>query len=57
MHVQGKQTIENKSNMPIETLYVNLANTYKTTLDIPKATLDIDDKRLSFQIYRLQPAL
>ncbi len=57
MRMLGKQTIKNKSDVSIDTLYVNLANTYKTNLEIPHATLEIDDKKLSFQTYRLQPAL
>ena len=57
MRMVGKQTIQNKSDASIETLYVNLASTYKTTLDIPNAKLELDDRNLAFQTYRLQPAL
>ena len=53
----GKQTILNKSETPIEKLYVNLANTFETILAIPNAKLEVDDKKLAFQTYRLQPAL
>ncbi len=57
MRMQGKQMILNKSEGPIDTLYVNLAATYKTTLEIPNATLEVDDEKLACQTYRLQPAL
>ncbi len=57
MRMAGKQTILNKSEAPIDTLHVNLANLYETTLEIPNAKLEVDDKKLACQTYRLQPAL
>ncbi len=57
MRMLGTQMIQNKSDVLIDTLYVNLAPTYKTILEIPHATLEMDDKKLAFQSYRLQPAL
>lgn len=57
MRMQGTQTIANISETPIETLYVNLASTYETTLNIPNSKLEIDDKKLSWQSYRLQKSL
>ncbi|MCY2985469.1 MAG: M1 family aminopeptidase [Planctomycetota bacterium] len=57
MRMAGKQSIANKSDTAIDTLYVNLAPTYETTLEIPNAKLERDDKQLACQTYRLQPAL
>ena len=57
MRMQGTQTIENVSETPIETLYVNLASTYETSLNIPNAELEIDDKKLAWRSYRLQTPL
>ena len=57
MRMSGKQSIVNKSETAIDTLYVNLAPTYETTLEIPNAKLELDDKELSCQTYLLQPAL
>ena len=57
MTMRGKQTIQNKTESPIDMLYVNVSPTYKTKLDIPNAKLDKDEKDLAFRIYRLEPAI
>ena len=57
MRMQATQKIVNKSEAPIDKLIVNLAPTYKTTLDIPGASLELDDEQLACQTYRLEPAL
>ncbi len=57
MRMRGKQTIQNKSDVPIDLFYVNVQATYQTTLDIPNAKLELDAKELAFQTYRLRPAL
>jgi ABC-2 type transport system permease protein len=57
VRMAAKQTIQNKSESPIETLYVNVAPNFKTTLEIPNATLELDDKRLNIRVYKLSPPL
>jgi len=57
MRMRGKQTIQNKSDGPIDLLYVNVSATYKTTLEIPNAKLEKDEKELAFLTYRMTPAM
>lgn len=57
MVMKGTQTIANKSEQPIEMLYINVSPSYETTIDIPGATLQDDDARLAMRTYRLTPPL
>lgn len=57
MRMSAKQTIQNKSEAPIEKLYVDVQPNYETTLNIPNATLELDDEKHAIRIYRLQPPL
>ena len=52
--MKGTQKIANKSEQPIETLYLNIAANYETTLDIPAASLLEDDELLLMRTYRLE---
>ncbi len=54
---RGEQQIVNKSDKPIERVYMNLAGQYDTSLTIAGAALEKDDKRLRFQTYRLSPPM
>ncbi len=60
MVMKGKQVIANKSDQPIELLYLNVMPNYETTIEIAGALLQEDDDRLSMRTYRLdspmQPA-
>lgn len=51
------QTIVNKSDGPIETLYLNVAPQFDTDIEIPRAILVEDDQRLLMRTYRLDPPL
>ncbi len=53
MRLSAVQKIANKSDAPIETLYVNVTPQYDTDIQIPGATLEVDDERLSMRTYRL----
>ncbi len=55
--LQATQTIVNKSQSVIEKLYVNTAPYFETDIDIPRATLVEEDKRLQMRIYELSPAM
>jgi ABC-2 type transport system permease protein len=57
MRMSAKQTIQNKSQSPIDVLYINVEPTYKTTIQIPNATLELDDDKHSIRTYRINPAL
>lgn len=57
MKMFGTQTIVNKSDQPIDTLYINVANSYETTLEIPNAALEKDDKDMGIRVYKLQPEM
>jgi len=54
MVMQGRQTITNKSEKAIDMLYVNVAPNFETTIEIPGASLQEDDDRLSMRTYRLE---
>lgn len=54
---RAEQQIVNRHASPIDRIYINLAPDYETSLSLPGAALEKDDKRLKFQIYRLSPPL
>ncbi|MCU0709929.1 MAG: ABC transporter permease [Pirellula sp.] len=51
--MKATQTIANKSDRPIDTLYLNVAPIYETTIEIDGASLVTDDERLSMRTYKL----
>lgn len=53
----GTQVIANKSDQPIDTFYVNVAPTFETTMQIPNATLEKDDKDMGVRVFKMQPAM
>jgi ABC-2 type transport system permease protein len=53
MVMKGNQTIANRSNKAIDTFYLNVDSDYDTTLEIPGATLESNDERLSLRTYKL----
>jgi ABC-2 type transport system permease protein len=57
VRMSAKQTIQNKTELPIDTLYVNVASTFMTTIDINNATLKTDDEKHGMRIYTLKPPL
>ncbi|HMP79018.1 MAG TPA: M1 family aminopeptidase, partial [Pirellulaceae bacterium] len=57
LELRGEQRMVNRSAEPIERLYVNTADKYETTLDIPGATLEDSYPHLHFFVYRLDSPL
>ncbi|MEQ1826842.1 MAG: M1 family aminopeptidase [Pirellula sp.] len=57
IRMKGEQTIQNKSESPIETLYVDVAPTFDTTIEIENATIKENDEKHSVRVYTLAPAL
>jgi ABC-type transport system involved in multi-copper enzyme maturation permease subunit len=57
IRMQGRQTIRNKSDSAIDTLYVQLAPTYETQVDIPRSSLKEDDKPHFVRVYTLSPPM
>ena len=55
--LKGDQTIVNRSQEPIEKLFINLANDYETVLAVENATLVEEVEGLDVQIYRFDPPL
>jgi ABC-type transport system involved in multi-copper enzyme maturation permease subunit len=51
------QQVKNETANPIDTLYVTTDRNFQESLSLPGARLTTDDKRLSFQIYKIAPAL
>ena len=57
LRMSASQTITNKTEEPIETLIVQVDPLYETTVEIPNATLVLDDKDLSVRTYQMAPAM
>ena len=55
--LRGKQTIQNKSDQPIEKLYLNLADDYTTEVTIEGTVLEESLDELNYQIHRFEPSL
>ncbi len=55
--LKGDQTIVNRSDEPIEKLFIYVADDFETELDIDHATLEENFEDLNFRIYRLDPPL
>lgn len=59
LYAQATITLKNKTNRPIDSLHLS----YSTdgiklqSVDLPNATLAMDDNRLGYRVYRLSPAL
>lgn len=57
MRMRGVQSIQNKSDVPISTLVVNVAPSFLTSIEIQNANLSLDDKLNAVRLYELTPAL
>jgi hypothetical protein len=57
VRLQAEQTIRNKSESPIEWLYLNVAPNMKTSIEIERAALETEDERLMMQVYRVDPPM
>jgi hypothetical protein len=57
IRLQAEQTIRNKSESPIEWLYLNVAPNMKTSIEIERAALETEDERLMMQVYRVDPPM
>lgn len=55
--MKGDQQLINKSNGPIEMLYLSLNSEYTHKVEIEGATLVKDDQELEFQQYRFDPPM
>jgi len=55
--MRGHQQIKNETNDPIDTLYLSLDHDFTSSIELDGAQLAKDDKRLSFQIYKLTTPL
>jgi len=55
--MHGDQEIANETNAPIQQLHVTLANLYETDIQLDGATVEADDTRLLYRIYRLAKPL
>lgn len=59
LYAQATMTLKNKTSNPIDSLHLS----YSTegiklqSVDLPNATLAMDDDRLGYRVYRLSPAL
>ena len=57
VRLQAEQTIRNKSEAPIDRLYLNVAPNMKTSIEIERAKLVSEDERLMVKIYSLDPPM
>jgi aminopeptidase N len=57
LRLHGRQTIKNKSDESIDTVYIALADNYETELTIERAILAEEFEDFNYQIYKLDPPL
>ncbi len=55
--MKGQQTLENRSEAPIETIYIAVADGFETSVTIEKATLQEDFEDYLYQVYKVDPPL
>ncbi|HEX8264034.1 MAG TPA: M1 family aminopeptidase [Pyrinomonadaceae bacterium] len=55
--MRGEEILQNKTDAPVDKVHLNLAVNFETDIELERATLEMDDKRLNYQIYTLSPAL
>ncbi|TAE30038.1 MAG: hypothetical protein EAZ91_11365 [Cytophagales bacterium] len=55
--VKGTMQLVNRSSFPIDSIFVSLPNRLAYTLSIDRAKPVLNDDKLQFQIYKLNPAL
>ncbi len=55
--MKGEQQIKNETGQPIDTLHLTVNHNLTSTIDVPGAHLEQDDKRLDYQIYKLSPPM
>jgi ABC-2 type transport system permease protein len=57
VEMRGSQRLENRTAQPISRLYLNLAQTWETAVEIEGCSLSEDHPELLFQIYTFNPPL
>ena len=57
IELRGEQTIQNKTDQPIEFLYINTADRFDTQIEIDRTELVEDYAAHNFRIYRFSPAM
>ena len=57
LRLHGLQTIENKSDQPIDTMYIATSDGYETQLQIDNATLEKTYEEHEYYVYKLDPPL
>ena len=51
--MKGEEQIENETDKPIDTLHLTVDHNFTSSVEVPGAQLQQDDKRLDYRIYRL----
>ncbi len=57
IRLQATQTIVNKSDGPIDRIYLNTTPRFETEIEIPRAKLVLDDARLNMRTYEMSPPM
>ncbi|MFK7970880.1 MAG: ABC transporter permease/M1 family aminopeptidase [Bacteroidia bacterium] len=57
VYVKADFVVKNKHAVPISEIHFNVNQDVPTTIDIPGATLDLDDTKLGYRIYKLAQPL
>lgn len=57
VYVKADARFQNKGDVPIDSLFFNLDESWNPKLSIPESELVLDDKTLEFQIYKLNKPL
>ena len=57
LSINGKQTLENRSEAPIDTVYVAVTEGFDTDVTIDTATLSEDFPDYDYRVYKLDPPL
>lgn len=53
LRFQGRQSIENRTEQPIEEIHFVVNNLFDTEISLPDTELTTDDERLNYRIYKL----
>jgi ABC-2 type transport system permease protein len=51
--MKGEEQIKNETDKPIDTLHLTLDRNFTSDIELPGAQVQLDDKRLNYQIYKL----
>lgn len=57
LKLHGEQTLVNRSDVAIDTVYIALTEGFESEVTIDRATLDEDFEEFGYQVYTLDPAL